>query len=195
MPKRIHVSCIAAALLVAACSEVVDWEEDVVLNTGETITVHGERVYERGGAPGNPLQSSWYVKPGGKLTFRWNEQSYVFQSHASPLLIAIAPDARPVVVAVASIGGWDEKHKFECTTPHYVLFVPDATGSNWSWPAEMPRWLHDMPANLLIEKPKPGTGRKHYSAGDVRDANAAGAIPAHLTKVIPTYTPSYCKNQ
>jgi hypothetical protein len=187
---------IAIVLLpLVGCSKTVRWDEDVVLNTGETITVHGKRTHERGGAPGNPLQSAWYVKPGGTLSFQWSGRSYVFQAHSSPLLIAIAPDGRPVVVAAASIGRWDEEHNFQCTTPHYVQFVPDATGANWSWPAQLPAWLYGLPGNLLIEEPRPGTGQKHYSVDDVRRANASRAVDVYQTRVDPAYTAAHCRTR
>lgn len=193
--RRTRIPCISIALLLAGCSKVVTWDEDVVLNTGETITVHGETVYERGGAPGNPLKIRWNAQSAAKRWFDWKGQTYLFQNHASPLLIAIAPDGRPVIVAVASIGGWDERNRFKCTTPYYVQFAPDASGSNWSWPAELPTWLYGMDANLLLEEPEPSSKQRRFSPAQVLEANASVGASPYLKRVEPQYSPDSCRTR
>jgi hypothetical protein len=77
--RRLHgvmrgllLCCLAMALVaLAGFSQVVSWDEDVVLNSGDAMTVHRDLPYARGGAPGNPLDIGWNPQRGGKISFAW----------------------------------------------------------------------------------------------------------------------------
>jgi hypothetical protein len=60
--------------------------------------------------------------------------------------LAISPGQSPVLVAPASNKGWDWNHDYSCASPHYQ-FVPDETGTKWTWLTEIQPWLFGMPHN------------------------------------------------
>ena len=57
-PLQILLIVIAATQL-AACSKTVQWEEEVPLNTGETIWVEKTLNYTIKGGAGNPLDMAY----------------------------------------------------------------------------------------------------------------------------------------
>ena len=87
------------ALQLAACSNTVQWEEEVPLNTGETIWVKRTVVYAYQGGAGNPLDMAYRPQRGGEnLEFEWQRKSYAFNLDAGVMLLAISPQGQPVLV-------------------------------------------------------------------------------------------------
>lgn len=168
------------------------WEEEVLLNTGESLNVQRQVDYTVGGAPGNPLDIGWNQKAGAVMRFSWRGRNYVFREHNNPLLLAISPQGVPVVVINPAIGRWRILHRLPCRTPSYVHFVPDATGERWSWPEAVEPWLYRLPANLLRQLPRPGHSTAKYRLQDVRAENAALRISAHDRFIDPQFTADNC---
>jgi len=93
MPIR-RASCLAFALFalqVTACSKTaktVSWEEEVRLNTGETIWIKRSDQFETKSEPGNPLQSALW--PGMRTyEFDWRGQHYVYTTTSKESLGAL----------------------------------------------------------------------------------------------------------
>lgn len=181
--------------LAAACSEQVAWQEEIRLNTGETLLIRRTLTFERGGSPGNPLRSTWRSQPGGTLEFDWRGQHYVFTGHNGPLLVAISPSGRPVVVANAEDGRWDARHGYGCTTPHYVEFIPDKSGAVWTWLPTIEPWLYRLPANLLLEVPRPGASTRRYTAADIHAINDSLNMEDQGRFVDPSFVADHCKRK
>jgi hypothetical protein len=181
-------------MLMAGCTNTnaVAWDEEVALNTGDVVIVRREQTYQRGSEPGNPLKPAWIAKTPGTMRFHWRGHDYTFNQHSVPTVLAISPEGQPVVLANASIGGWDQDNGFGCRTPFYVQFTPDPTGQNWTWPASIAPWAHGMAANLLVDIPRPEEGRRRYSAAEVRTLNEGLASPRQYVAIDPAFAPAHC---
>lgn len=72
---------VTAALQLSACSKTVQWEEEVPLNTGETIWVKRMDSYVKGSEPGNPLKMTWGLDKR-HYEFSWHGQHYTYQTES-----------------------------------------------------------------------------------------------------------------
>lgn len=183
---------ILLALIVAtqltACSKTVRWEEEVPLNTGETIWVKRTVVYSYRGGAGNPFDMGYRPKRDEVIEFAWNGKSYYYKGDARIFLLAISPQKQPVLVAGAADKGWDWAHRYKCTIPFYVQFVPDARGQTWTWPGAIESWLFGLPANLMLERHSPEDMKKRYTALERNMEDEMGSIqnPSHA-RIDPNY--------
>ncbi len=197
LKKPLHMALLVlAALQLAACSKTVQWEEEVPLNTGETIWVKRTVVYSAQGGAGNPLDMAYRPEKDQSIEFKWNGKSYRYEGDARIMLLAISPARQPVLVAQAEANSWNWRHKYSCTYPFYVQLTPDETGRIWTWPPKIDSWLYGLPNNLLLERHPPGQMRKRYTAAERQAENQPGSVgsPAQQ-RVDPTYTGDLCKNQ
>ena len=112
--------------------------------------------------------------------------------------LPISPQKQPVLVAPAANKGWDWNHNYYCATPHYVQFVPDASGREWSWPPEIEPWLYGMARNLMGQRRKPDAMQKRYTAQQRNDEDAISRIQDPTSaKVDPKFiaNPRECKRR
>ncbi len=153
-------------LLLCGCQKSVHWEEEVPLNTGETIWVKRITTRSLQGAGGNPLDLG--MRPDWKetLVFSYAGKTFKYTGEANLLVLAISKSGSPILVAPASDKGWDYKHGFKCTVPHYVQLVPDAAGASWSWPRKIDSWLYELPANLMIARTSLPPYKNKYTKED-----------------------------
>ncbi len=63
-------------LQLAACSKTVQWKEEVLLNTGETILVTKEVRYTIKGQPGNPLDMGYLPDHEETSSFKYGGRAY-----------------------------------------------------------------------------------------------------------------------
>lgn len=156
-----------AVVLLSACSKTVTWEEEVPLNTGETIWVKRTVTYKLQGASGNPLDIAYRPDWMEVLEFKWKGKTYSYTGDAGIMLLAMSPTTEiPVLVARADLKNWDNKNSYRCTTPFYVQLIPDETGRKWSWPPTIESWLYEMPYNLMHYRPAIGDGQLEYKVQD-----------------------------
>lgn len=187
-----------ATMAITACSKTVQWEEEVPLNTGETIWVKRTVVYSLQGESGNPLKMGYGQNKTEKLAFDWGGKKYVYEGDADLMVLAISPKKSPVLVAQASNKGWDWNHNYYCATPHYVQFVPDVSGREWTWPPEIESWLYDMPSNLLRQRRKPEEMQKRYTANQRVEEDAVSSLQSPSTAKVDskfTVNPRECKRK
>lgn len=185
---------ILIALQLAACSKTVTWEEEVPLNTGETIWVHRRITYSLKGAGGNPFDIGYYPNKTEVLEFKWGGSNYIYEGYADLILLAISPQRRPVLVAPAANYSWDWGNDYHCTTPHYVQFVPDESRHKWSWPPKIEPWLYGMPSNLLGQRRKAEEMLPRYTAQRRSEEDAASLIQTpSRAKIDPTFIDRDCK--
>lgn len=181
-PLRMLLALVAATQL-AACSKTVQWEEEVPLNTGETIWVKRTVVYSLKGAGGNPFDIGYGQDKTETLSFEWSGKKYVYEGEAALMLLAISPQKQPVLVAPAADRGWDWNHNYYCATPHYVQFVPDASGRVWPWLPEIEAWVYGMSHNLMRQRRKPEEMKTRYTAQqrDEEDRILSIQTPSRVT--------------
>lgn len=158
---------VLAGVLLVGCSRTVTWEEEVPLNTGETIWVKRSMPWVYKGGFGNPFEMS--MLPTGEQTihFKYLEKDYTYTGNAHIVWIAISPAGQPVLVAPAADHGWATANSYNCVIPYYVQLIPDITGKNWVWPEKIEPWLYNLPANVMASIPRLDEKRKErYSTKD-----------------------------
>ena len=64
------------AMGISACSKTVQWEEEVLLNTGETITVNKEVRYSIKGQSGNPAELGYLPDSVETISFKYGGGSF-----------------------------------------------------------------------------------------------------------------------
>ncbi len=174
--RRVMVTlAVLAATQLTACSKTVVWEEEVPLNTGEVIWVKRTVEYSYQGGGGNPLDMAYRPDWPELTEFTWDGKKYAYKGNARILLLAIAPQKQPVLVARAADRSWGWVHGYLCTTPYYVQLMPDTIGKNWTWPPEIQQWLYGLPANLLLSRYTPEKMRERYSAKQRQTEDGLGS--------------------
>lgn len=151
-PSRLLMLLPLVAL--TACSKTVQWEEEVPLNTGETIWVKRTDTFERRSEPGNPLQFGWWPI-SREVKFNWQGQAYAFQTDTTAIFM-IHEFYEPKTVAVVA---W----KKDCGKRGYAEYR--WLNGNWQLQKNVSPTLVGQPRNLM----------DYYSATD-------GDIPARVTQ-------------
>jgi hypothetical protein len=91
------------SLLLSACGKslkIVEWEEEVPLNTGEIIWVKRADTYTRRSEPGNPLKMGWWPYAHRTYKFSWQGQSYLYEvnGHGAPMLLHVDVVENAIVI-------------------------------------------------------------------------------------------------
>lgn len=185
---------VLAVLQLTACSRSVQWEEEVPLNTGETIWVKREVTYKLKGGGDNPLDLAYRPDWTEEISFEWHGKKYHYVGDALVILLAISPQPQqPVLVANASYKEWDRKHNYRCTTPLYVQFLPSTDGDEWSWPPNIEPWLFNMPYNLMVHRDKMAKMKSRYTSSDRAAMDRTMSIQSpDLARIDPTYNSNRC---
>jgi hypothetical protein len=194
-PAQMVLWCVLA-LHLAACSRTVEWQEEVPLNTGETIWVKREADYEISGDAGNPLNIGMYPTGVQEIRFEYAGRTYTYRSRINLILLAISPQGVPNLIAPAGDYSWakDWNHRYSCTVPFYVQLIPGPDGKTWTWPKTPEPWLYGMPANLMVHHPRPGEPWKRKytrSDRDERDTSSRASIPSGA-RIDPLYKSDNC---
>jgi len=183
-----------AALTLSACSKTVQWEEEVPLNTGETIWVKREVAYKLKGGGDNPFDMAYRPDWTEEISFEWRGKKYRYVGDADLMVLAISPlTQRPVLVAHGANKQWSRQHNYRCTTPFYVQFVPSADGDEWSWPPSIEPWLFNMPRNLMAKRETMDKMKARYTSSDRAALDRTMSIGApDLARIDPTYKFDQC---
>lgn len=159
-----------AALQLGACSKTVQWEEEVPLNTGETIWIKRSMPWEIRSGTGNPLDFD--MRPDGdkqSYQFTYRGKAYSYAEGARIIWIAISPSGEPNLLARSADFAWDSRNNYTCVTPQYVQLVPDASGRVWTWPKKIEPWVYELPANVMANFPRLEEQRKERYTAQERD--------------------------
>lgn len=184
-----------AVLHLMGCSKTVQWEEEVPLNTGETIWVKRTATYVRSSAYANPLKPSWRIE-SETLAFEWAGEKYKWEGDADLMVLAIDPQRRPALVANAAAGfSWGARHDYKCIKPYYVQFVPQRP-NHWSWPPSIDQWLYGLETNLTSHRAAPDEMLHRISTAQRTrlDSDMLARNP-EARQVLPNYVPDYCKGK
>lgn len=182
---------VVAALQLTACSKTVQWEEEVPLNTGETIWVKRSGAYTYKSAPGNPLDFGYGPERRSTIEFDYKGKKYSHTSEAGLVLLAIDPEGKPNLIAPVN-DDWGWQHNYYCVTPYYVQFRSDETGKHWNWPEQIDHWLYNLPVNLVIGLVPLESDRKKFRQHDREQKNASLLVFKHLQHIDPTHSISTC---
>lgn len=149
-----------------ACAKDIQWEEEVLLNTGETIWITKEVRYTIKGQPGNPMDMGYLPDFVETTSFKYGGRDYIYKGEAKIMVLAISPLKLPVLLAPASIGDWYYNNNYACVTPYYLQLIPDSTGQIWTWPDRIELWTYNLPANLLFDRGHPSEVKRRYTMED-----------------------------
>lgn len=191
LKKPLHMTLVALVIVqLSACSRTVQWEEEVPLNTGETIWVKRSGTYSFGSESGNPLRFGYNPDWRSTIEFTYRGKEFFFSSEASPMVLAISPHGQPNLVA--SAGVWGNQHAYPCITPYYVQFRPDNSGKKWTWPVRIEPWLYDLPSNLLVGLPPLEHDGKKINALERKRLNGSILIYSEYQRIDPAKKPENC---
>jgi hypothetical protein len=152
---------------ISAHAITVKWEEEVLLNTGETIWVNKEVSYSLKGQAGNPFDLGYRPDFLETTSFKYAGKLYTYKGDAGIFVLAISPEKLPVLLASPGGKGWYRRNNYSrCATPYYVQFVPDSTGKEWSWPDRIEVWTYNLPANLLVAREPLSDVKTKYTLSD-----------------------------
>ena len=150
-----------AMTALTACSKTVEWEEEVPLNTGETIVVKRTVPWELQGGAGNPLDIDMRPNLSQQvLQFTYQGKNYSYSGGAGVLWLVINKKGVPNLVARPDSLAWASRNNYYCVTPYYVQFKPDDHGKNWTWPKRIEPWLYNQPYNIMAVIPQLDEDRK-----------------------------------
>lgn len=189
----------ACTLLVGSCAfvtrdRVVSWEEEVLLNTGETIWVNKQVRYTIKGQAGNPLDLSYVPEPTESIFFKYGGRTYRYQGDVSEIMVlAITPNKQPVLLAPANSRNWGVKNNYKCTKPYYVQLTPDSSGSKWTWPDQIELWAYNLRTNLMLERPHPSAVKNRYTTSD-KEKQGFLSDPRSISiqKINPNFVTNNC---
>jgi hypothetical protein len=172
----------------------VSWEEEVLLNTGETIWVKKEVRYTIQGQAGNPLDLGYVPDRTEATSFKYGGRAYSYRGDASEIMVlAISPNRQPVLLAPADSRHWGVTNNYKCTKPYYVQLMPDVSGQKWTWPTQIEPWTYNLPTNLMLERPHPSNITSRYTNSD-KSKQGFWSDPqvVNIQKVNPDFTTNNC---
>jgi hypothetical protein len=164
----------------------VTWEEEVPLNTGETIIVKRSGTYSLRMQPGSPFDIRLSPEPVSTIKFEYKGKLYSFQSEGGLQVLAIGPDGRPNLVSHAG-GDWGTRNRYSCDPPYYVQFQPSLSGKDWTWPPRIEPWLYHHPTNLVLGIAELKFDGKRMTAADRQTENASAYGYANAKFIDPAY--------
>lgn len=185
------------ALQLTACARTVHWEEEVLLNTGETIWVTKEVRYSIKGQPGNPLDLGYLPDYVETTSFKYGGRSYSYTGEAGIIVLAISPLKLPVLLAPPGSRGWDDHNSYPlCSKPNYVQLVPDSTGVHWTWPDMIEPWTYNLPANLMLHRDDLLDVKRRYTMQDKsKQRYLQDPQSLYLQKIDPLKTNQNCHKE
>jgi hypothetical protein len=186
-----------AALQLTACARNVTWEEEVLLNTGETIWVTKEVRYTVKGQSGNPADRGYLPDDEETISFKYGGRSYTYTGDAGIFVLTISPQKLPVLLASPGGKDWYRHNSYPlCAKPYYVQFVPDSTGQTWTWPAKIEPWTYNLPANLLLDRKHPSDMKRRYTMADkAKQTYLQDPQLLSSQKINPLFTNQDCREE
>lgn len=183
-----------AALQLTACSKTVQWEEEVLLNTGETIWISKEVRYTIKGQPGNPADLGYLPDLAETTSFKYGARNYSYRGDAGIMVLAISPQKLPVLLAPPENTGWYRHNNYKCVKPYYVQLTPDITGQQWTWPDRIEPWTYNLPANLMLNRDHPSEVKRRYTIADKsKQTYLQDPQLSYIQKIDPLFIGDICK--
>ena len=193
MLKRVQQMALlfGAMIALSACTRAVRWEEEVVLNTGETIVVKRKGTYTYQGLTSDGQHFTYVPEPQTTIEFTYKEKRYSHSGHGQLQLIAVDAKGLPNLVARPS-DEWTKQNKYSCDPPYYVQFRPSPNGNDWTWPERIEPWLYKLPTNLVLGLAEIEDDGKTFTANDQQDKNGSAYRYAHNKFIEPTHFYDAC---
>jgi hypothetical protein len=185
------------SLFIGSCmfmtrDRTVTWEEEVPLNTGETIVVKRTGRYVDYGYDLSQNRLGYRPDPKSTIEFMYKGKMYSFTSEARLMLVAVSPNGIPNLVANPASRDWGDRNLYSCDAPYFVQFQPNAADHEWIWPDRIEAWTYNLPVNLLIGIADMKDDGKKFTLQDRQSGNASAAAYSYNRFVDPTYTYDAC---
>lgn len=186
----------STATQLAACSKTVQWEEEVLLNTGETIWISKEVRYTIKGQPGNPADLGYLPDLAETTSFKYGGRNYSYTGDAGIMVLAISPQKLPVLLAPPENTGWYWHNNYKCVTPYYVQLTPDITGQQWTWPDRIEPWTYNLHSNLMLNRDHPSEVKRRYAIADKsKQTYLQDPQLSYIQKIDPLFIGDVCKGR
>jgi hypothetical protein len=192
--RSILLVILVGVALLAGCSKTVHWEEEVPLNTGETLVVQRSGTYEF-----VPWDAStghiFFYSPSStaNIEFTYRAKSYRHTGQLLLLALVISPGGVPSLIGNPTANDWDWRNKYTCTEPSYIQLNPDITGRSWAWPSKIEPWTFGLKTNLVFGVAQLDANGKRLAAADRSQMNASlAAIYRHYQVIDPTFKNPNC---
>ena len=179
-----------ATLLLTGCSRTVKWEEEVPLNTGETIWVTRHLTYKFDVTAHNPFVPEYIPDVPETLDFSWRGKKYSHSGNKATMVIAISPSTNlPVLFTLKEISGW----KPPCAKPYYdqLNYLDDGLPPTLQPAVES--WAFDLRRNVMFYRGKPSEMQSRYTsiARSQKDSRITNRVPS-LAQIDRNYQPEVC---
>lgn len=159
-----HLILLLAFPLLAACSKTVQWEEEVPLNTGETIWVKRTITYKYETTQDNPFVFQYWPMGNQEITFGWKGRDYRFLSEKRLILLAISPiDQLPVLIEPKV---WEKASDDPCVKPFYTQLVLAENKQEWIRLSKVDPWVYNLPRNLMAHRGSLDEVQKRYTSNE-----------------------------
>lgn len=164
---------ILLSLGLAGCSKTVQWEEEVLLNVGQTITIKRKTELHYDISQDRLFNPYWQFK-ADQFDFEWRGVSYSYRSEpddaslatVSPLVLAIDSADKPTFLGYAD-SYWVHHKAQGCGAAPIVRLV--AQGHRWqSAPSDDP-WILGLQINLRSGTQPPEAGTKFTWSEKIRE--------------------------
>ena len=189
----VKILALIALLLLSGCYKKEQWKEEVLLNTGETISLTRQIKFVLASGYDNPLKFSYRAGSWEKTTFKWANKTYIYDGSAGFQILAISPRQQPVLLRVVHRSDVSEGHK--CSTPSYIAFEYMEANSNWTTLEKIEPWLYLLPSNLLMDLAELNNLKSSYTQREKEEVQLFLRDPRNksLKMVDPNYAGENCK--
>ena len=164
LPQRLALAiALSIAVLLTACSKTVEWEEEVLLNTGQLIVIKREAELKYDISQDRLFSPYWQYQ-AENLNFQWNGAKYDFRSapkeanliSVSPLILAIDSSGTPNIFGYAD-SYWVHLKSQGCAQTPIVKLI--AQKGSWLSDSSREAWILDLTLNLTsgMLYPQPNT--------------------------------------
>lgn len=184
------MALIFLALTLTACSKTVKWEEEVLLNTGETIWVKRKARYTYRSTATNPLKYALQPERNKHIEFEYNGKRYHYYGDASLMVLAISQNKVPMLIAPAT--SWAHQNRYLCTVSFYVQFIPKENGEEWYWPPSIEPWLYGLKTNLLGDFYILDSGKRKLTVQDINKQFERGYVVDAVKYIQSDFKPESC---
>lgn len=183
-----------SAMAFTACSKTVQWEEEVLLNTGETIVVKRHGTYSLQLQAGNPFDIRLSPDPVSTIEFIYKGKKYSHTDDVGLVLLAISPEEKPTLVTSPQNTDWQWKHNYLCAMPSYVQLQFDSSQNTWVWPPQIEYWLYKLPTNLSLGIATLSEDGQRLTVTQIKTKNASAyGVGPQFQYIDPTFQSRSCK--
>lgn len=169
--------------MLAACSKVIKWEEEVLLNTDEKILVERKVIFKYRSTFANPLK--YELQPTGDVetSFEYKGKNYHYKGDLILMTLFISSEGNSVLFAPAP-KAWVNNNNYICAD--YVKLTPTPDGK-WLWSPNIENYMYGSRANLGQLFMLLNTERRFFDSEYILRTNEKSRTPNYMKTLNPNY--------